>query len=72
MSGGILADIDDDRTHGWWLFTLTTEQHIVPCNDTLPHEVADCACLPVTKPLLGPDEDFACFQVIHHAWDGRE
>lgn len=68
----ILVDLEDKRTNGWWLFILPTTQHIVPCNDVIPHEEEDCACLPLTKPLDGPDEEFVCFQVCHNAWDGRE
>jgi hypothetical protein len=48
-----------------------SEQHVVPVNDLVDHEVEDCICGPRTECVERPDGSIG-FVVVHHSLDGRE
>ena len=54
----------------WLLAWDGDNSHVVPLNDTVGHEVDDCACIPHIEPIECPD-GAVTFQSTHNAWDGR-
>lgn len=60
-----------DGSKAWVLREASGDVHVLPLEDLIGHEAADCVCGPDVEPI--PREDGSMgWLVTHHSLDGRE